>query len=128
MTAGLKTPGYDALQLSDLVDRDLKGSLVGEQEKLYLKKNPVLWRAELVRYKKRTEMQFTSSKARSFTLYKEYSSKLLSKDEYLAKLNDEKVWRCNAARFLQQVEGKLQEIKALDVQSDQQDKTLDSVT
>jgi hypothetical protein len=114
MTAGLVTLGYDALQLSDLIDRDLKGSSVGEQEKIYLQTHPSIWKAELIRYKKRTEMQFTSSKARSFTLYKEYCTQQLSHAEYLAKLNDEKVWRCNAARFLQQVELKLQEIKALD--------------
>jgi hypothetical protein len=113
MTAGLLTLGYDALQFSDLVDRDLKGSAVEEQEKIYLHTHLPAWRSELIRYKKRTEMQFTSSKARSFSLYQSFSKKDLLYEDYLVKLNSEKIWRCNAARFLQQIELKLQEIKVL---------------
>lgn len=102
---------HTLLLFKDLVDRDLKGSSVSEDERLWLITCKDLWRCELINYKKKTEMQFSSSRQRSHKLYQQYLLYELTHLEYVDKLNQEKVWRVNAARFLQQVETKLQRIK-----------------
>lgn len=111
MTAGLIDLGYNVLQFIDLVDRELKGQPITEQEAIYLDQNKERWRSELINYKKKTEMQFSSSTQRSYKLYQLYINEELTRAEYVDKLNQEKIWRVNAARFLQQVETKLQRIK-----------------
>jgi hypothetical protein len=103
--------GYDSLEFSDLVDRELKGTLVNSNERGYLEQHKIQWRATLIDYKKRTEMQFTSSAARRFTLYQEHLKGKLTEAQYIEKIGQENVWRCNAARFLQQVEARLQWFK-----------------
>ena len=111
MTAGLIDLGYNVLQFIDLVDRELKGQSITEQEAIYLEQNKDRWRSELINYKKKTEMQFSSSTQRAYKLYQLYMDQELTRTEYVDKLNQEKIWRVNAARFLQQVETKLQRIK-----------------
>jgi hypothetical protein len=106
--------GYNELYFNEIVDKDLKGS-ISSSERSYLVSNPAIWKSQLVCLKRRTEMQFTSSKARSFSLYREFSQGALPYPEYVDKLNKEKEWRCNAARFLQQIEIRIQETKALNV-------------
>lgn len=106
--------GYDTLEFSDLVDRELKGSLVADNEREYLDQHRNQWRAALIDYKKRTEMQFTSSSARRFSLYQDHMLGKLTASDYVERLSSEKVWRCNAARFLQQVETRLQWFKYAD--------------
>lgn len=107
----LKPLGYSELEFIDLVDRELKGASVSEQEKQYLKESKNRWRSELINYKKKTEMQFSSSSQRSHRLYQQYFNQELTRKEYVDKLNQEKIWRVNAARFLQQIETKLQRMK-----------------
>lgn len=102
----------DDLTVADIVDRELKNS-VTEDERDFLFSSFALWRSHLLRLKKRTEMQFTSSKARRFSLYCDHTSGSLSLSEYLDKLLKEREWRCNAARYLQQIELKLQELKVV---------------
>jgi hypothetical protein len=113
MTAGLvsMTLGYNPLEFSDLVERELKGASVSPHERAYLNSNIEAWRAELITCKRRTEMNFTSSKARSFSLYHQRQTNQLTEEMYLDRLNQERVWRCNASRFLLQVEQKLQKLK-----------------
>ncbi len=103
--------GYDLSQFVELVDRELKGSPISEDELTYLYTYKDIWRSELINYKKKTEMQFSSSAQRSHRLYQQYMNHELTHAEYVDRLNQEKVWRVNAARFLQQVETKLQRIK-----------------
>ena len=104
--------GYDQALFAELVDKDLKGS-ISQNDRTILSSSPYAWRSQLICLKRRTEMQFTSSKARSFTLYKQYSEGILSYNEYVDKLSKEKEWRCNAARFLQQIELRIQEARSL---------------
>lgn len=111
------TLGHDQLFFNELVDKDLKG-IISHQDRSILTTDLTRWKSQLICLKRRTEMQFTSSKARSFTLYKEYSESVLSYPEYIDKLSKEKEWRCNAARFLQQIEVRIQEIKSLYVNTD----------
>lgn len=106
------TLGHDQLFFNELVDKDLKGT-ISQQDRSILVADSNRWRSQLICLKRRTEMQFTSSKARSFTLYKEYSESVLSYPEYIDKLSKEKEWRCNAARFLQQIEVRIQEIRSI---------------
>lgn len=99
--------------VQELVDKDLKGVITVE-EKQVLISNSTNWRDILLQMKKRTEMQFTSSKARSFEIYSDYRSKNITHEDFLNKTSVELKWRVNAARFLQQVEKKLQEVKSAD--------------
>lgn len=114
-TLGVASSGYEVSQFIDLVDRELKGSPISEDEQMYLYTYKDLWRCELINYKKKTEMQFASSRQRSHKLYQQYILHELTHAEYLDKLNQEKVWRVNAARFLLQVETKLQRMKYHDL-------------
>lgn len=115
ISSNIADTGHALLQFKDLVDRDLKGSSISEDEQLWLFTYKDLWRCELINYKKKTEMQFSSSRQRSHKLYQQYLLHELTHLEYVDKLNQEKVWRVNAARFLQQVETKLQRIKYHDL-------------
>jgi hypothetical protein len=114
-TLSVASSGYEVSQFIDLVDRELKGSPISEDEQMYLYTYKDLWRCELINYKKKTEMQFASSRQRSHKLYQQYILHELTHAEYLDKLNQEKVWRVNAARFLLQVETKLQRMKYHDL-------------
>ena len=113
MTAGNKTvnPGYGTLAFSELVERELKSASITKREQAYLEESTSQWRAELICMKKRTEMQMTSSKARGFELYRQVTTGTISYGDYVEKLTHEKVWRCGAVRFLQQIETKIQRIK-----------------
>lgn len=104
------THGYD-LWFTDLVDRELKGAPVNEQDTEYLAVHRDAWKCELINLKKRTETQFTSSKARTFTLYRKLHNKELTYMEYVNQLSEQRIWRVNASRYLQQIESKLQLLK-----------------
>ncbi len=115
MTAGSDSnPGYGTLTFTELVERELKSLSVTQEELQLLRSNRSGWKAELVIMKKRTEMQMTSSKARSYGLYVDVTAGTLTNEAYMAKLHGEKVWRVNAARFLQQIEARIQKLKAID--------------
>lgn len=114
MTDGLKniTLGYSPVQLSELVEKELKSAeSLNKDELRYLHDHKNYWHAELVNMKKRTEFQLTSSKARQFSLYKERLNKKLTEIEYVDKLQVEKSWRCNATRFVQQIESRISHVK-----------------
>lgn len=114
MTEGLKvlTLGYSPVQLSEIVEKELKSTdSLTEKELSYLRSNKPLWYAELVNMKKRTEFQLTSSKTRQFSLYKEKVHNKLTEKEYVDKLQVEKSWRCNATRFIQQIETRISNVK-----------------
>ena len=114
MTDGLTeiTLGYSPVQLSELVEKELKSPTILSQDELsYLHAHKTLWHAELVNMKKRTEFQLTSSKARQFSLYKERLNNKLTEIEYVDKLQTERSWRCNATRFIQQLESRISYVK-----------------
>ena len=115
MKAGLDntTNGYE-LTFKDLVDRDLKGSPVSPQEQEYLNTHKKMWKKELIRLKKQTETQFTSSRARVFSLYREVQTKKIDYTSYIESLHKEKVKRVNTVTFLAHIENKLQNLKAVD--------------
>ena len=112
MKAGLgnTTNGYD-LWFTDLVDRELKGAPVTEQDNEYLNAHKDTWKCELINLKRRTETQFTSAKARIFSLYHQLHSKKITYDSYMKQLSEQRVWRVNAARYLEQIENKIQVLK-----------------
>jgi hypothetical protein len=114
MTDGIQTEtiGYSPVQISEIVEKDLKSpSSLTPKELNYLKTNKKTWYSELVNMKKRTEFQLTSSKTRQFSLYKDKLNKKLTEIEYVDKLQVEKTWRCNATKFVQQIESRLSYIK-----------------
>lgn len=116
MTNGLEntTLGYENVNFAEIVEKELKApDSLQNDEKILLHENPQLWRAELVNLKKRTEFQLTSSSARQFTLYKDRHTNKLTETDYIGKLQVEKSWRCNATRFLQQVEMKITYTKTI---------------
>lgn len=98
------------LLISNLVDKDLKGT-ISVSERNQLKIYPDLWHSNLLSMKKRTEMQFTSSKARRFEIHRDHLTGVITDQEFADRVSAECKWRVNAARFLQQVENKLQEVK-----------------
>ncbi len=119
MSTGEQIPlGYNSLEFADLVDRELKGVQMSHTEREYLNAHPNMWRSALIDLKNKTQMGFTSSKARSFTLYRRYKTNQITHLEYIDKLEDEKVWRCNASRFLNQVESRLGKMKEYGRSSD----------
>ena len=116
MTNGLQTItlGYDNINFSELVEKELKSpQALSNDETILLHQEANNWRAELINMKKRTEFQLTSSKARRFTLYKDRMNNRLTETEYIDKLQAETAWRCNATRFLQQLEMKISYTKSL---------------
>lgn len=102
----------DDADFAELVDKNLR-SLASDDELKYLINHPDRWRSQLLAFKKRTEVQFTSSKSRAYNLYHSLFVGDISLQEYSASLAKEREWRCTAARFLQQVEMKIQEVKGL---------------
>ncbi len=115
MTAGNQPdPGYGSLEFNAIVERELKSLSITPEDLVVLTTNKVSWKATLKGMKKRTETQMTSSKARSYELYVQLRAGKLTPAEYRDRLHQEKVWRCGATRFLQQVEEKLQSIKLHD--------------
>lgn len=94
----------------ELVDKELKG-VITQEEKAILNSHVDSWRDVLLSMKRRTEMQFTSSKVRKFEVHSNYTKGKITHIEYVDLLGAELKWRVNAARFLQQVESKLQEVK-----------------
>ena len=106
------TSGYDLVDISDIVDKDLRNS-ASVEELSVLSNNVVAWRSQLLNLKRRAEMQFTSSSSRTFNLYVQFTKGELSREDYHDKLSKEKEWRCNTSRFLQQIEMKLREVKSL---------------
>jgi len=116
MTDGgdIQTIGYSPIQFSELVEKELKTpDSLTKNELSYLKTHKPYWRSELINLKKRTEFQLTSSKARQFSLYKEKINNKLTEAQYVDKLQVEKSWRCNATRFVQQLEFKISEVKMM---------------
>lgn len=104
---------YDtSLWFREIVDRNLKQVPVSESELLYLRDHPGAWKYELVNFKKRTETQFTSSRARMLSSYADCYNKITTYPQYLILLHDERVWRVHAAKFLQLVEKKIQAINS----------------
>lgn len=117
MTDGLNnvTLGYSQVQLAEIVEKELKAPHSLTQDELsYLYSNKSSWRTELINMKKRTEFQLTSSKARQFSLYKDRLNKKLTESEYASSLHTEKAWRCNATRFIQQLELRISHVKTPD--------------
>lgn len=100
----------DEQDINELVDKDLKGTIT-QIEAALLETHVDVWRTNLLKMKKRTEMQFTSSKSRSFDIHRDYCEHIITHEQFVDRVSTEKRWRVNAARFLQQVEAKLQEIK-----------------
>lgn len=116
MTNGLEvtTLGYENVNFAEVVEKELKSpDSLQNNEKILLHTHPQLWRAELINLKKRTEFQLTSSSARQFALYKDRHTNRLTEAAYIDKLQVERTWRCNATRFLQQVEMKITYTKTI---------------
>lgn len=100
--------------IEELTDKDLKSpTSLTQSERLFLSDRPRSWYNHLVSLKKRTEYQLTSSNARRFSLYHSYVAGTIDKSQYFNKLQEEKTWKCNAARFVQQIEIRLSEVKTL---------------
>lgn len=103
-------PGYCDYDIADLVDKDLK-NISSSDELVFLKSQVDAWRNELIQLKKRLEMQFTSLQVSNFTSYTRYCSKEITYADYTQSIHANKLKRVNAARFLQQVELKLLQLK-----------------
>lgn len=103
-------PGYGDYDIAELVDKDLK-NVSSTDELAFLKSHVDMWRNELIQLKKRLEMQFTSLQVSNFTSYTQYCAKEISYSDYTKTIHANKLKRVNAARFLQQVELKLLQLK-----------------
>lgn len=94
---------------SEIVRADLRGD-AKVSERTWLADNKSMWRTELIRMKLSCESQMVASKARRFQTHKRWVTKEIDQTQYLEEIESEKQWKCNANRFLQQIETKLQEI------------------
>ena len=104
--------GYSSLEISEIVERELKSpQLLTEMEMKFLDEHVSLWKSELIDMKKRTEMQLTSNSARMYNLYVQYINKDLTHQTYIGSLNERRIWKVNATRFLQQLEHRIQRLK-----------------
>ena len=97
-------------RFAELVEDDLKSFSSPSEEILV---NPLLWRYHLLLLKRKTETQFTSSKTRSFSLHRSFSSGSISFSQYHNLILKEKEWRINANKFLESIESRLGYIKTL---------------
>lgn len=99
--------------VAQYVALELRGNADAEQLR-YLHERRPLWLAELIRLKRKTETQMTSSKTRAF----EINCRLVRGEIDLATRDeqqlDEMKWRTNANRFLQQIEGQIATLKNYD--------------
>lgn len=93
------------------VEDNLRNQSTPKQD-LFLYTDPQRWLNELLMMKRRTETQMSSSKSRSFNCHVDYAQGVLTKDEFHACVQEEKSWRVNANRFIQQIEMKLIEVKS----------------
>lgn len=91
---------------------DLRSTASEEQIKA-LEAHSQLWYNELITLKRKTETQLTSSHTRSFQSYLSYCKKEIEIDVYNEKIAEEKVWKTNATRFVQQIEVKILQAKQL---------------
>ncbi len=103
-------PEPDPLKISEYTTSELRNQANQTQIK-YLKRYRQHWLAELSALKRRSETQMTSSNTRKFRLYCEHAAGKISEPEYNDQLLEEKVWRINAVRFIQQVETRLAAVK-----------------
>lgn len=102
----------DRENVSELVQADLKGD-ISDDDVQYLKQHPNLWRSELLTMKLSCEAQMVAANARRFQNHYQWSSKEINSQKYYSNLNDEKTWKCHAARFLQQIENRLRDVNGL---------------
>jgi hypothetical protein len=108
MTSQLKTKKKPSA-FSETVQKELKNE-ADDKELQLLQNNRTKWRSELLNNKHACENQFVAQRARLFENHRLYTLNLITQDVYLQVISQEKAWKCNAVRFLQQIESKLREI------------------
>lgn len=96
-------------KVAEIVRDELRNEATAD-EITFLKSNPNIWRSELIVMKLSCEGQMVASKARRFQNHKRWLEKEITRSEYLQTVADERTWKCNAGRLLQQVETKIQQV------------------
>lgn len=104
--------GYGNPNLTELVDKELKNIELSDAEKHKLNSDVQAWRNELIQCKRRIEMQFTSLKTTAFSDYACFMNGEITYHDYVQRLNTVKLKRVHAARFLQQVETRMQQLRS----------------
>ncbi len=122
-TAAVSHKVTEAYDLHDIVERELRENATSAEVKI-LQANPDLWKHHLLFVKRKTEVQFTTSRMRLSQLRLDYqmakedttvteqqlSAKLL---EYQQGTLKENQWRSKANFFLSRIELRLSQLKDL---------------
>jgi hypothetical protein len=99
----------DDTDIKDAVKKELRNDATAEQIN-FLEANPNLWRSELITMKLSCEGQMVAAKARRFQNHHKWIEKKITRAEYMQTVADERVWKCNTGRLLQQIETKIQHV------------------
>lgn len=96
-------------KVADIVRNELRGEAKANEVE-FLATHPNQWRAELITMKLSCEGQMVASRARRFQNHHRWLNKEITRTQYLQGVSDERTWKCNAGRLLQQIETKIQHV------------------